>query len=264
MWIVCVFVSILVHEFGHGLMAKYFHGSPSVVLYALGGLCYSQGERTPGQRLAVLFGGPGAGFLLCALVMLIASLVYGITPGEHVEMLLRASGFDLESPLCARSLPSRTPALLYLFMVQINFFWGLINLLPVWPLDGGQATQVILTMFDRRHGVRRGHIVSLLTAGIIAVFAASREDYYLALMFGILAFMNYQSCNRFTRPAHSASITTTTGGEVRIPPIRRRGFASASSIDSTQRLSTPHQWLNKVIGPHCFDLSARRPILLRD
>ena len=65
-WVGCAFVSILVHEFGHGLMAKQFRGSPSIVLYGLGGLCYSQGERTAGQRLAVLLAGPGAGFLLCA------------------------------------------------------------------------------------------------------------------------------------------------------------------------------------------------------
>jgi Zn-dependent protease len=193
MWVACVFVSILVHEFGHGLMAKSFHGSPSVVLYALGGLCSSQGERTPGQRLAVLFGGPGAGFALCAMVMLIASLLYGISPGEHAEILLNLLGLSSNFPSALDHFPSRIPKVLYVFMVEINFLWGLVNLLPVWPLDGGQATQVILTMFDRRHGVRRGHIVSLLTAGIIAVFAASRERYYLALMFGILAFMNYQS-----------------------------------------------------------------------
>ncbi|MGA7498165.1 MAG: Zn-dependent protease, partial [Isosphaeraceae bacterium] len=41
-WIGCVLVSILVHEYGHGLMAKHFHGSPSIVLYGLGGLCSSQ------------------------------------------------------------------------------------------------------------------------------------------------------------------------------------------------------------------------------
>jgi membrane-associated protease RseP (regulator of RpoE activity) len=193
LWIACVFVSILIHEFGHGLVAKSFHGSPSVVLYALGGLCYSQGERTPGQRLAVLFGGPGAGFLLCALVMLIASLLYGISPGEHLEMLLRILHLTSNPPFALARIPSRTPALIYFFMVEINFFWGLINLLPVWPLDGGQATQVVLNMFDRRHGVRRGHIVSLLTAGAIAVLAAYGEDYMLALMFGILAFMNYQT-----------------------------------------------------------------------
>lgn len=189
---VCVFVSILVHEFGHGLAAKSFHGSPSVVLYALGGLCYSQGERRPGQRLAVLFWGPGAGFLLCALVMLITSLLYGITPGEHAEMLLRLLGLTSNQPSALDHFTSRTPALIYYFMVRINFLWGLVNLLPVWPLDGGQAAQVIFTMFDRRHGVRRGHIVALLTAGFVAVFAASKEDYFLAIMFGVLAFKNYQ------------------------------------------------------------------------
>jgi stage IV sporulation protein FB len=193
LWMACVFVSILVHEFGHGLMAKHFHGSPSVVLYALGGLCYSQGERTPGQRLAVLFGGPGAGFLLCALVMLIASLLYGIAPGEHVEVLLRLLHLTSNRPSAFGHIPSETARLIFSFMVWVNFFWGLINLLPVWPLDGGQATQVILTMFDRRQGVRRGHIVSLLTAGIIAVLSAYIKEYYLALMFGILAFMNYQT-----------------------------------------------------------------------
>jgi stage IV sporulation protein FB len=193
MWIACVFVSILVHEFGHGLMAKAFRGSPSVVLYAMGGLCYSQGERTPSQRLAVLFLGPGAGFLLCALVMLIASLLYGISPSEHAEMLMALLGLTSNPPTALGRFTSITPALIYWYMVKINFLWGLINLLPVWPLDGGQVTQVILTMFDRRHGVRRGHIVSLLTAGIIAVLAAYNEDYYLALMFGILAFMNYQT-----------------------------------------------------------------------
>ena len=78
-WIGCVFVSILVHEYGHGLMAKRFRGSPSIVLYGMGGLCYSQGERTPWQRLAVLLGRPGAGFILCALTLLASSLLFGLT-----------------------------------------------------------------------------------------------------------------------------------------------------------------------------------------
>ena len=90
-WIGCVLVSILVHEYGHGLMAKHFHGSPSIVLYGLGGLCSSQEERTPGQRLAVLFAGPGAGFILCAVVLAVTSLVLGITGGEHLAVMQRLS-----------------------------------------------------------------------------------------------------------------------------------------------------------------------------
>jgi len=60
-WVACVFVSILVHEYGHGLTAKAFHSSPSIVLWMGGGLCSSEVDRqTPMQRLAVVLWGPGA------------------------------------------------------------------------------------------------------------------------------------------------------------------------------------------------------------
>jgi membrane-associated protease RseP (regulator of RpoE activity) len=194
LWVGCVFVSILVHEFGHALFAKHFQGSPSIVLYGLGGLCYSQGERTPGQRLAVLFGGPGAGFLLCALVMLVTSLMYGISPQEHLEVLLRLLGLNGNRLAAPDHFPTETTWEIYSDMVQINFFWGLVNLLPIWPLDGGQATQVVLTQVDRKQGVRRSHIVSLLTAGILAVYvAASSRDLFLTFFFGMFAFMNFQA-----------------------------------------------------------------------
>src|SRR5262245_11912941 len=62
-WIACVFFSVLVHEYGHGLVAKGFHCAPSILLWGGGGLCFSQAERqTPRQRLAVVVSGPGAGF----------------------------------------------------------------------------------------------------------------------------------------------------------------------------------------------------------
>ena len=65
-WIGCVFVSILVHEYGHALMDKRFHGRrPSCS--RPGRALFSQRPRDPGQRLAVLLAGPGAGFLFCWL-----------------------------------------------------------------------------------------------------------------------------------------------------------------------------------------------------
>jgi membrane-associated protease RseP (regulator of RpoE activity) len=196
-WIGCVFVSILVHEYGHGLMAKHFDGSPSIVLYGLGGLCYSQGERGPRERLAVLFAGPGAGFVLCGLVLLLSSLALGITPSEHLAVLMEsvglpASGDEINGALSR--FPSVAPARIYLNMIWINLCWGLVNLFPIWPLDGGQATQVVLAGVDRRNGVRRSHVVSLVTAGILAVLAAmtSRNGIFLTVFFGMLAFLNYQ------------------------------------------------------------------------
>ena len=85
LWVLCVFASILVHEYGHALMSKAFGYSASIVLWGMGGLCYSQGERTPRERLAVVLAGPGAGFVFCGLVMLVATLVFGITPLEHAQ-----------------------------------------------------------------------------------------------------------------------------------------------------------------------------------
>src|SRR5262245_9125229 len=94
LWVACVFVSILVHEYGHALMAKWFDCSPSIVLWGLGGLCYSEGERqTPGQRLAVVLAGPGAGFVLCGLVMLVFFALVGINPLEQLNML--GAAFEL-------------------------------------------------------------------------------------------------------------------------------------------------------------------------
>ncbi len=196
-WIGCVLVSILVHEYGHGLMAKHFHGSPSIVLYGLGGLCSSQQERTPGQRLAVLFAGPGAGFILCAGVLAVASLALGITGSEHLAVMQRLVGLSANREDffgAVQKFSSPTIFMIYFNMIWINLLWGLVNLLPIYPLDGGQATQVVLSQVDRGHGVRRAHIVSLVTAGVLAVLAAcaSRHDYFLVIFFGVLAVLNYQ------------------------------------------------------------------------
>src|SRR3954469_20180499 len=112
-WIGCVFVSILVHEYGHGLMSRVFHFSPAIVLYSMGGLCYSEAERqTPWQRLAVLFAGPGAGLLLFVCV-------WG---GYH------ALGEPHLSPVGWR---------IFRNLIEINLYWSILNLFPIWPLDGG-------------------------------------------------------------------------------------------------------------------------------
>jgi membrane-associated protease RseP (regulator of RpoE activity) len=196
-WIGCVFVSILVHEYGHALMSRRFDGSPSIVLYGLGGLCYSQGERTPAERLAVLFAGPGAGFLLCGLVLAIASLTLGISSSEHLAMIKEMFGLGLDPQEIGGAVSKlRSPSALriYFDMIWINLAWGLVNLLPIWPLDGGQATQVVLSQVDRHHGVRRSHIVSLVTAGVAAVVGGttSRDPLFMAVFFGMLAFLNFQ------------------------------------------------------------------------
>ena len=197
-WVACGFVSILVHEYGHGLMSRVFGCSPSIVLFGMGGLCYSQGERqSPLQRLAVVLSGPAAGLGLYFLVMIAASALFGLTVAENVSLSEVALEIwpQAENFLSARQkFPGDTALEIYLFLIQINLFWSAINLLPIWPLDGGQATQILLSLYDRSRGPRWGHVISLLVSGGLAVMALTHgnRDFFRALFLGYFAMINFQ------------------------------------------------------------------------
>jgi Zn-dependent protease len=207
----CAFVSILVHEYGHGLVAQSHGASPSIVLQAFGGLCiYHPGRETPGQRLAVLICGPGAGFVLCGVVMVISSAVFGLTLEEHLAFVLAQFGLTPDRAIAegARKLhydffsphPVNAPFWTYWSLVRINILWGLLNLLPVWPLDGGQVTQTILTQVNPYNGRRWTHIISLLVAALVVLISYFlTEDFVRSLFFVFFAVINYQMLHMIHR-----------------------------------------------------------------
>jgi len=130
-------------------------------------------------------------------VLAVASLVLGLTGGEQLAYLKGRVGLSTNRDLYFDAIEKfRSPmiSMIYFNMIWINLLWGLVNLLPIYPLDGGQATQVVLSQVDRRNGVRRSHIVSLVTAGVLAVLAVIRSphDYFPLIFFGILAALNFQ------------------------------------------------------------------------
>ena len=171
-WIACVFVSIMVHEFGHGLAARWLGGEPSeIVLYSMGGLCFSRLDRpTPLKEILVSAAGPAAGFALAAL---------GLGNGNVNEVYDR-----LPQTETARGF--------VLYLLWINCFWGIFNLFPIWPLDGGQIAMSFLRAVNPLNGVRWAHVVALLTAGAVSLWAISRQSYPTALFVGFIGYMNYQ------------------------------------------------------------------------
>jgi stage IV sporulation protein FB len=210
-WVVCGFVSILVHEYGHGLMSRVFGYSPSIVLFGMGGLCYSQGERQSlGQRLAVVLSGPAAGLGLYFLVMVATSALFGLTAAEHLSVSEAVLNIRprVEDFVSARQRFSSLAAFdIYWFLIQINLLWSLFNMLPIWPLDGGQATQILLSLYDRARGPRWGHIISLLFAGGLAIMALSQgsDGFVRALFLGYFAMINFQMLQSLHQ-AHSMGL----------------------------------------------------------
>jgi Zn-dependent protease len=89
--------------------------------------------------------------------------------------------------------------LLLATLVSVNVFWGLINLLPVYPLDGGNVARYLLLQYDPFDGVRKSLWLSVIAGGVVALVALLfLRSIYMAFLFGFLAFQSYQSLqNRF-------------------------------------------------------------------
>lgn len=175
-WVGCVFVSILVHEMGHALTARFFGWPPDVLLYHFGGLAMYQPTWgfTTSRSILISFAGPAAGFLLFGLTLL-------------VEYAL----------IQTRTFPGELGAHALYFMRYINLWWGLINLLPVLPLDGGQICRDTCTALRLKRGHDVALKISILVGAGVAIYALANKDMYIGLLFGFLAFQNYQSLRSY-------------------------------------------------------------------
>jgi Zn-dependent protease len=160
-WIGVTFVSILVHELGHGLALKLFGQPSSIVLHGFGGVTLSR-RRLPKAR-SVFVSVAGSGIALLALWI----------PAEAIE----GSDWYWEQDLWLRGAIT--------FTAFANLWWSVANLLPIRPLDGGN---VVVELF----GLPAARRVSLVVAVAAGVWAFTHEQQFAGFFALFLAFTNYQ------------------------------------------------------------------------
>jgi Zn-dependent protease len=187
LWVLCCFVSILLHEFGHIWMGQAFGSSGHIVLYSFGGLAvgaYNGVNRY--QRILVSAAGPGIQLLLWAFLKGLVAYP--------------------ASPLPFRTLPPNAQMFL-IMMLYVNFTWALLNLLPVYPLDGGQIAREVCSIVVGHKGVIVSLWISVCVAAFLAIHALLAQSgkieglpipylptgTYIAILFGLLAFSSYQA-----------------------------------------------------------------------
>jgi stage IV sporulation protein FB len=202
-WIGVVFVSVLLHEMGHATMQRFYGGHPWITLYGFGGLAScNDGPRTPWRRIAILLAGPGAGFVLAAILM-IALVLSGREVGvstikQFMESSLIPSDaipVSLLGPYIGyfQGFRSGIVNVALADLLYVNVFWGLVNLLPVFPLDGGQISRELFNLKDPRYGATQALQLSAGVAVLLAAYALLNQRFYVALMFGYLAYSNFQT-----------------------------------------------------------------------
>jgi stage IV sporulation protein FB len=157
-WVAAVLISLLVHETCHLLVARFFGARARVVLAGMGGTVFGLDEQKRWQRVLVLLAGPLGNVLLLGIL-------WGITA----------------APLSREGRVFLAPHVWLL--MWINAFWGVLNLLPLWPLDGGQ---VAVEMGAALLG-RRGQITALLASLFVC----------LLLSFTVVGWARRSLTNRF-------------------------------------------------------------------
>ena len=163
-WVAIVAFSILIHELGHAFTARSFGSTVEIELNTLGGLTswsIPDQEFGPGRRAAVAAAGSAVGVVFGALVWVVA---YFTGP------------FDDLAYFVVRSL------------IWVNLFWGLLNWLPIRPLDGGHLFVSLLEKVAPRHAVRISNVVFMLTALGALVAALYLRLTFVALLSGFLLF----------------------------------------------------------------------------
>ncbi len=177
-WLLCVLVSIVVHEQGHALAGRHFGLQPHVVLYQFGGLTYLPGGTlTRGQHIVVSLAGPAAGFLLYGVVLAACYALAATGQGDFLFAPTRAG-------LVAREAANN--------LLWINWVWTLFNLLPILPLDGGQVMRDVLG--PGRLQISR--IIGAVCAVACCAWAILSGRYFTAFFMGFLAYANLRGDTR--------------------------------------------------------------------
>ena len=165
-----LFLIVLMHEYGHALACRQVGGtSDQIVLWPLGGVAYVDPPPRPGATLWSIAAGP---LVNVALI----PVLWGM------GMTSRSLGWNIEMPN------------FHAWLRAIWFINGallIFNLLPVYPLDGGQILRSLLWYpLGRARSLMAASIIGFIgVAGLIAL-----AFWMQSVWFGILSIFILQNC----------------------------------------------------------------------
>lgn len=168
-----LFVIVTVHEFGHALACKSVGGvAHKIVLWPLGGIAFVSPPQRPGAMLWSIAAGP---LVNVALVPVTIALLY-IFNVPSAE-----SWSDLQRFLVR--------------LTEINAILLIFNLLPIYPLDGGQILQSILWFFlGLAKSLYITTVIGMMVAAAGGIFALMYQQW---ILLAIAVFVIYQAYQGF-------------------------------------------------------------------
>jgi Zn-dependent protease len=169
-WVLVVLVGVLAHELGHAFAGRKLGLDPWIRLFAFGGMTAWRRSRPlpPGQQILISLAGPAV----------------GIAIGGSVLVGLQTGLFAGASPAVVRILED---------IVWVNLGWGVLNLVPILPLDGGHIVSSVATIFLGAKGRIGARILSVVLTVAIGLWALTAGQWWMLLLGVFLTVSNVQA-----------------------------------------------------------------------
>ena len=181
-WTLAAFVAILLHELGHALTARRFGASAiSITLFALGGVT----THRPSSSVS-----HGQLFLVSA-----AGSAVGIVSGLVFVGLGRAGLFE--------SVPRVIDVFIVSF-VYVALVWGVLNWVPIVPLDGGHMVLHLAAIFNPDRAPLIAQVVTWIAVAIVVPLAVINDFLiaaFLVVMFAMTGLREYRRSTSSPPPA---------------------------------------------------------------
>ncbi len=164
-----LFVIVLLHEFGHALACRSVGGTANkILLWPFGGVAYVNPPQRPGAMLWSLFAGP-----------LVNIVLFPILTGTFI--FVQSLGWGTTYP----------DAFTFIYMVgRINLVLLIFNMLPAYPLDGGQILRSLLWfVLGRARSLMAATVISFILIPCLIAYAVWRGNTW-GIVIAIYLLMN--------------------------------------------------------------------------
>jgi Zn-dependent protease len=129
-----LFLIVLLHEFGHSFAARWVGGDANEILMSpLGGLAFANPPRRPLPTFITVAAGPAVNLLICIACGVVLYVTMGWVPWNPLRLQPMQNFSSWANVIGWAS-----------WIYQMSYFLLMFNLLPIYPLDGGQMLHAIL------------------------------------------------------------------------------------------------------------------------
>lgn len=197
-----LFCIILLHEFGHALACRSVGGRANqIVLWPLGGVAYVAPPPRPGATLWSIAAGPLVNVGLAPLLTLMVAL------GDSGWAQAAPNAYALVRSICF-----------------INYFLLIFNLLPIYPLDGGQILRSLLWFaVGRARSLMVTTVIGFVGVAALVAFAVWAKSFWIAVVAAFILLNCWRGLLQARLLAKAAKLPRREGfacPSCKQPPIR--------------------------------------------